>query len=247
MKWVPDKTGRFAERPHYDPSEIDYECERIVQEFLSRKYGKAVFPISTSDLTVLVEGAVDDLDLGADLSEEEGEVEGVTEFRRGRKPIVKIASRLVGDPRMENRLRTTLTHEFTHVSFHSFMFEVEIKPPSLFESLDSPKNAESYSNKCKRDAIMGASQNDWMEWQAGYGCGAFLIPLTALISTVRDFREKRRLTLRPISADSAEGEELIEIVASIFQTSQDAARVRMMQKNILENTSVGQTTPLFWG
>jgi hypothetical protein len=247
MKWVPDRTGRFAERPHYDPSEMDYECERIVQEFLSRKYGKVIFPISTSDLTILVEGAVDDLDLGADLSEEEGEVEGVTEFRRERRPVVKIASRLVDDPRMENRLRTTLTHEFTHVTFHSFMFETEIKPLSLFENSASPENAEPYSNKCKREVITGASQNDWMEWQAGYGCGAFLIPISALISTVRDFRENRGLTLKPISADSSEGEELIEIVASTFQTSRDAARVRMMQKNMLENASAGRTTPLFWG
>jgi len=247
MKWVPDRTGRFAERPHYDLSEIDYECERIVQEFLSRKYGKVSFPISTSDLTVLVEGAVDDLDLGADLSDEEGEVEGVTEFRRGRRPIVKIASRLVDDPRMENRLRTTLTHEFTHVTFHGFMFEAEIKPPSLFDNSAPPENAEPYSNKCKRDAITGASQNDWMEWQAGYGCGAFLMPVSALISSVRDFRENRSLTLKPISADSAEGEELIGIVASTFQTSRDAARVRMMQKKMLENTSAGRTTTLFWG
>jgi len=171
----------------------------------------------------------------------------VTEFRRGRRPIVKIASRLVDDPRMENRLRTTLTHEFTHVTFHGFMFEAEIKPPSLFDNSAPPENAEPYSNKCKRDAITGASQNDWMEWQAGYGCGAFLMPVSALISSVRDFRENRSLTLKPISADSAEGEELIGIVASTFQTSRDAARVRMMQKKMLENTSAGRTTTLFWG
>ncbi len=245
MKWVSDRTGRFIRRPHYDPTEMDYECERIVQEFLVRKYGKISFPISTSDLTVLIESAVDDLDMGADLSEEEGEVEGVTEFRRGRKPEVKIASRLVDDPRMENRLRTTLTHEFSHVTFHSFMFEVEVKPPSLFEGLDLQQPAESLSNKCKRDAILGASEKDWMEWQAGYGCGAFLIPVSALVSTVKSFRQNRGLTLKPISFSSAEGEELIDLVALTFQTSQDAARVRMMQKNILENTPGGQVTTLF--
>jgi len=25
MKWVPDSTGRFPERPHYELEELDYE------------------------------------------------------------------------------------------------------------------------------------------------------------------------------------------------------------------------------
>ena len=37
-------------------------------------------------------------------------------------------------------------------------------------------DAEPVANKCKRDNIVGASETDWMEWQAGYVCGAILIP-----------------------------------------------------------------------
>ena len=37
MKWVKDKTGRFPQRPHYLPEEIDDECERVVRDFLSKK------------------------------------------------------------------------------------------------------------------------------------------------------------------------------------------------------------------
>ncbi|MCZ2146593.1 MAG: hypothetical protein LC126_02320, partial [Bryobacterales bacterium] len=39
----------------------------------------------------------------------------------------RIASAL-SVPHMENRLRTTLTHEYGHVHFHQFMFEVEARP-----------------------------------------------------------------------------------------------------------------------
>lgn len=75
MKWVPDKTGRFGRRPHYQPEEIDAQCERLIQKFLSKKYGKVEFPILTDDLTILVEERAD-LDSATDLSHEEGEVEG---------------------------------------------------------------------------------------------------------------------------------------------------------------------------
>src|SRR5437660_1025526 len=109
MKWVPDKTGRFARRPHYQPDEIDAQCERLIHKFLSKKRGKVEFPIRTDELTVLIEERAD-LDSSTDLSHEEGEVEGVTEFRRGARPLVSI-SHALSAPNMENRLRTTLTHE----------------------------------------------------------------------------------------------------------------------------------------
>ena len=52
---VPDKTGRFSQRPHYKPGELDRECEIIVTSFLQHRHGEAVFPVSTEDLTVLIE------------------------------------------------------------------------------------------------------------------------------------------------------------------------------------------------
>src|SRR5262245_19221242 len=112
VQYVPDKTGRFAQRPHYKPQEMDRECENIITSFLRSRYGDVQFPVSTEDLTRLIEQDAEDLDLYADLSEFGAEVEGVTEFFPGKKPVVKIAERLSGDERMENRLRTTLTHEY---------------------------------------------------------------------------------------------------------------------------------------
>lgn len=110
MKWVKDKTGRFPQRPHDLPEEIDDECERVVRDFLTRKYGKVEYPIKTDDLTVLIEQKAD-LDSYADLSAEPGEVERVTEFTPRQRPVVRIASAL-NATNMENRLRTTLTHEW---------------------------------------------------------------------------------------------------------------------------------------
>src|ERR1700733_445894 len=150
MKWVPDKTGRFAQRPHYLPEELDAECEQVVRTFLQQKYGRIDFPIRTDDLTVLIEQKAD-LDSYADLSGEEGEVEGVTEFTPGQRPTVRISTALAV-PYLENRLRTTLTHEWGHVHLHRTMYDVETRSRSLFGD-----EARTVANKCKRDKIFGAS------------------------------------------------------------------------------------------
>ena len=94
VKWLPDKTGRFAERPHYDPKELDAECESIITAFLRKRYSAIPYPIKTDDLTVLMEQHVSDLDLYADLTFEGEDVEGVTDFISGAKPRVRIDMRL---------------------------------------------------------------------------------------------------------------------------------------------------------
>lgn len=231
-KWVADPTGRFAKRPHYSPEQLDAECECIVSEFLHDRYGRVIFPISTDDLTVLLERDVEDFDAYADFSSEEGEVEGVTEFRRGRKPTVKIAAKLTSTPGLENRLRTTLTHEYGHVHFHNHLHQVEIKPASLFEDLPSASPLPQ-AHRCKRDSMVSFTERDWMEWQAGYVCGAMLIPISHLVRSVQEFRRQRNLEHSAISEQSAAGAEIIGAISRAFQTSRDAARVRLLQSKFL--------------
>lgn len=239
MKWVPDRTGRFTQRPHYLPAEIDDECERLVLSFLRKRYGKVEFPIKTDDLTVLIEEKAD-LDSCVDLSGEPGEVEGVTEFVPGKRPLVKISDTL-SQAHMENRLRTTLTHEYGHVHFHQFMFaDGDLKPPSLF-----PNHEKGHVNKCHRDTILTASERDWMEWQAGYACGAILMPACALVEAVKRFREDKKLPYSDLAVDSEIGQQLIATVSSAFQTSRDAARVRLLRKGILAAIGTRPTAELF--
>jgi len=237
MKWVKDKTGRFAQRPHYHPEELDVECEAMVSAFLLERHSRVQYPVSTDDLTVLIETQVSDLDLYSDLSAEEGEVEGVTDFFSGKRPKVRIAKRLTEDERMANRLRTTLTHELGHVKFHAFMFDAPrsgllFEPPSL-----------QVTNKCKRDNMLEARQTDWMEWQAGFACGAFLMPSTALTQTLREFFDRLGAPTTAMQLSSVEGQSLITTLTERFGVSRDAARVRLLQKRIL--TESASSPPLF--
>ena len=242
LRWVPDATGRFAKRPHYSPEQLDAECERVISQFLQSRHGHIVFPISTEDLTVLLERDVEDLDCYADFSTEAGEVEGLTEFRRGRKPTVKIAAILTNTAGFENRLRTTLTHEYGHVHFHNDLHQVESKPPSLFDNLAAEDAPNPQAHRCKRDSMVSLSDRDWMEWQAGYVCGAMLIPLTHLVTQVQDFRIRHKIEHAAISQQNALGGELIREVANVFQTSRDAARVRLLQRSFLS----AETTASFF-
>ena len=235
MKWVKDKTGRFAQRPHYLPEELDVECEELISTFLRERHGRAQYPVSTDDLTVLVETLVADLDLYADLSQEEGEVEGVTDFLPGRKPKVRISKRLSEDDRMANRLRTTLTHELGHVKFHAFMFEAP-KSGLLFEPA-----TPNLTNKCKRDNMLEARQSNWMEWQAGFACGSFLMPGTVVGEIVREFVRGLKDPIAQLHLSSTEGQSLITTLTERFGVSRDAARVRLLQKGILTDSVFSAT------
>jgi hypothetical protein len=237
MKWVPDRTGRFPERPHYDPQELDYECERVITDFLRARYGRVTFPVATDDLTVLIERDVASLDVYADLSGEGDEVEGVTDFFPSGNPGVRIDHRLTEDVRRENRLRTTLTHEFSHVRFHQFLWAAKAQQRTLFKS-----EADDNSAQCWREGILGASIVDWMEWQAGYASGAFLMPITPLKRIAADFLRSVH-TYGPLSQDNELAMQLMGLIQREFQVSQDAARVRLSQKGYF--TEKGASMQLF--
>ena len=235
MKYVRDRTGRFSQRPHYQPEELDRECENIITKFLKDKYGKTEFPVTTEDLTLLIERDTDDFDSYADLSVYGNDVEGVTEFQPGKKPIVRISEHLTNDERRENRLRTTLTHEYGHVYFHAYLWEVE--PPGA-DLLRQNPNADKQI--CKRETMLEATQTDWMEWQAGHACGAILMPISCLRRVVAAYREANSL-FGGIGTGSEHGQALIARVQETFQVSADAARVRLLKLNILGAASAGRS------
>jgi hypothetical protein len=233
MIWVKDQTGRFPTRPHYLAPELDNECEQLITGFLKTRHGRVDYPIKTDDVTVLIESLTEDLDLYSDLSGEDDRVEGVTDFTPGRRPKVRISRLLTENPRMANRLRTTLTHELGHVHLHTFLFEPPLSG-NLFGDL-SPRR----SNKCGRETILHASQTDWMEWQAGYACGAFLMPATALAEAIRRFLQERDLSVARLGVNSPNGQALIQAIMSRFAVSRDAARVRLSQRGTLIDSAIG--------
>lgn len=232
VRYIPDPTGRFAQRPFWREAELDRECEIIVTGFLRRLHGKVEYPIGTEDLKTLVEEEVQDLDQYAELSEYGADVEGVTVFEPGRKPKVRIAARLAEDDWRGNRLRTTLTHEYGHVRFHGYLFEAHPRAADLFE----PGRAKPQVVSCKRDGMIDAPKVDWMEWQAGHVCGAMLMPVSAVRRSLAPVHE-RLGSSGPVRATDAAGQEMIRAVVEGFQVSRDAARVRLTRLGYLGTAS----------
>lgn len=233
MRWTRDDTGRFAQRPYYERDEMDYECEKIISTFLQEKYGVVKYPINTNDLTVLLEQHVSDLDLYADLSREEGCVEGVTDFLPNQKPRVRISKELQ-EPKRENRLRSTLAHELGHITFHECLW------PHYQLALFTFEDREQ-GQRCKRESIVSAKQVDWMEWQAGYASGAFLMPLSPLKILLKECLLESGYSF-PLLDSSPEGQRLVRLTKDTFQISFDAARVRLFQLGYLTEKPSYQTS-----
>ncbi len=203
---VTDTVHGFKKRPHYTEVELDTECQYIIFTFLRKKYSKVEFPISTEDLKTLIEEFTNDLDLYTKFEQKEGEkIEGVTLFTKNEKPSVCISEDLTLSENYENRLRTTLAHELGHVIFHNFIIQIKGK----------------FEQECRRESILNSAKKDWMEWQASYASGAFLMPFAHLNIFVRSIKSKTR-------------EEIIRRVASEYKVSQDAARVRLEQKKLIQ-------------
>ena len=223
MREVFDPTGRFRRRPHFETAELDTICEDTVRTFLRQRYGEVRFPILTDDLTVLLEQKANSLDLYADLSGEGDEVEGATYFRRGGKPDVAIAEHLSADQWRENRYRTTLSHELGHVVLHGHLWAIEAETIPLFGAAPTAAPA-----RCLRANLMGTRRVDWMEWQAGFACGAFLMPASEL----RVLLATQQGSALPLPVSEA-GKRMIAIVQEAFAVSADAARVRLLQTGYL--------------
>ena len=246
MKWVPDPLGRFRLRPYYEREELDFECERLVSRFLERKYGVSCFPISTDDITVMIEEDTSDLDLFADLSGFGEDVEGLTDFFPDRRPAVKISVGLSLNSQKEYRLRTTLAHEYGHVRFHAFLWELNRwenpertiictgKYNRLYGKLN--RNVFDLNPRCKSTRILDTLSEDWMEWQAAYACGAFLMPLTPLKKLVNEFLHVNSdRNWLPVNTDEAN--RLTEIIVESFDVSPAAARARLQKLGFFQKTS----------
>jgi len=231
MKWVRDATGRFPQRPYWLTDEIESEAERVVDDFRRTTGRASTFPLSTDDLTVLIESRASDFDLYADLSADGDDVEGVTEFSLDGRSVVRIDRRLASDARRENRLRTTLTHEYGHLHLHGFLAAMA-QTVGIFDQPDRE------SVTCRRETMADAPAVDWMEWQAAHMSGALLMPRSAVTATVQRLRGPGALTVPDLG--SAEGDELVATVSRDFDVSWDAARVRLQKLQLVNGAARGQ-------
>jgi len=221
MKWIADDTGRFKLRPYYATQEIDSTCNELVTKFLIKKYGRAKMPLQSGDLELIVEENVSEFDQYADLGLEGKDIEGVTYFHKNRPPTVKISEALSKHFSQENRRRTTIAHELGHVIFHTDLFI------SDFLIVDN-EDTTDHLVRCNRQNILAPQEGNWLEWQAFYAGGAFLMPIfhmQAIADGVFDLVKHSG----PFYIDSSAGRGFLTRVTQSCLISSAAATVRLVQ------------------
>lgn len=192
------------------------------------KNGTISFPLSTADLEFFIESVTSHIDLYADLSVEGKGVQGMTVFQIEDLPQVFISKEL-DDTRLENRRRSTITHELGHVQLQNSLIKYKI----------NDRNFENYRMviACMRQTIIRAPRYDWMEWQASYASGAYLMPksyVNKIASEVHDLIKSNSL----LNVNSSAGRGLLQRIKNNFRVSNLAAKVRLMQLGYLTNDVV---------
>jgi hypothetical protein len=128
---------------------------------------------------------------------------------------VSIARELSYQHWREHRKRNTLTHEYGHVHWQTWLFDRYCK--------------RTERHKCLLAEIKPASGDiDWIEWLACYVSGAMLMPRSRVQLHVAAFRADRTVEGR-LDAESIEGQLLIQRTSELFKVSTEAAGVRLRQ------------------
>jgi alpha-D-ribose 1-methylphosphonate 5-triphosphate diphosphatase PhnM len=78
-----------------------------------------------------------------------------------------------------------------------------------------------------------------MEWQAGYACGALLMPGSYLGRLAADYRSRHGV-LSELQSDAPDAAGLIETLSRAFNVSGEAARVRLLKAKHLVEASPGE-------
>jgi hypothetical protein len=239
VRFIADPISGLPWRPYKSEEEMDNECEAFVHHFLSLSRGDSItVPLSTDLLTNMIEEYAERLDLYAELPPD---VEGHTEVSAHARPRVLINHSLSTASHRANRLRSTLAHELYHAVFHAPFYQEKFKQGDLFA-----KAAEHIV--CTRDTIL-ASQKlarvDWREWQAAYGAGALLIPITMLQQVVHE--HSVMYGSPPYLEGSWNAQVLVSTVASLCEVSQESVAVRHRQKGVITASLDKQQLGLFAG
>ena len=239
VRFIADPISGWPWRPYKREEEIDNECEAFVRHFLSLSLDTALtVPLPTDLLTSMIEEHAERLDLYADLPPD---VEGHTEVSAHARPLVCINCSLSAASHRTNRLRSTLAHELYHAVFHAPFYQEKFKQGNLFA-----KAAERIV--CTRDTILPSrklARVDWREWQAAYGAGALLIPITMLRQVVHEHSAMHGLP--PYLEGSWKAQALVSTVASLCEVSQESVVVRLKQKGVITASLDKQQLGLFAG
>jgi hypothetical protein len=200
----------------------DDEIERRTSDELIAASVMPQPPAVRVDIEALIEGHLGALvDYGVDLPPQ---LLGFTEFTKPprigiSRVLTDAATRPDALPAILGRWRATLAHEAAHVLFHA----------PLYAPLEAePGRPNSQPIRCSRATLEGLNPGtDWREVQANKGMGALLMPKTLFEARAAAAFEARGRFVPPVSAAEDAIEPIVRLLASAFEVSMQAARIRL--------------------
>lgn len=219
-----------TERLWYEAAEV----EAMIEDELARASLLPTLDAPVVDIEKFIEGHLKaQLDQYAEL---EPTVLGVTEFRPGERPLVRINKDLtdsaLDDPDSPDfllgRWRATLAHEGSHIILHGCLFQINPQQGSLFDDPEEPEQEPvNRLQRClKRDVTFRGNGSDWREVQANMGMAALLMPKPVFLAAFRQELDQASWSQRKIERNSHEAQALVAKLAAFFQVSRQAAVIR---------------------
>jgi hypothetical protein len=230
MRTFRSKSGPFAERPHFEPIEIDRICADEL-----RKAG--LYPNSPEAIRVdrFVEkrfGVVPEYENLPD------GVLGYTKFSKRGVDAIVISAALDAETSTaaERRVRTTLAHEAGHGLLHAYLFALDEKPLHLFDA-DSHSDHQILCRDVQGDERKSrAYDGRWWEFQANRAMGGLLCPRELVHEALKPFLVPRG-SLGNVTLDEKYREGTARTLAQIFDVNPIVAKIRI---NELYPTETGQ-------
>jgi hypothetical protein len=222
------------ERLWFDPGEIEEIMEYELQK--ANLFPSLENPVV--DIEVFIEQhLLAHLDQHANL---DATTLGVTEFRAGAKPLVKINKDLTnsaldeegGPPYLVGRWRATLAHEGAHIILHRRLFNLNPQQRGFFDTGEEPYPEPNRLLRClKRDVCFGGNSKNWREIQANMGMAAILMPGAVFAEAFH--QELGQANLARVDRDSPEARQLATSLGAKFQVSRQAAQIRLQTLGLL--------------
>jgi hypothetical protein len=230
MKTFRTTSGPFAERPHFEPAEIDRICLDELRK--TGLYPKNPEPIRIDRFIEKRFGITHDYE---DLPPG---VLGYTKFsKKGVERIV--ISRLLAedeDDVARRRERATMAHEAGHGLLHTFLFALEVPAPSLFGA-ENCSGSQILCREVTDHQSAARGKPSWSEYQANRTIGGLLLPRSLVTKALQPYMtatgELGGSVLDPTRRSDAERH-----LATTFDVNPVVARIRL--NDILGAENMGQ-------
>lgn len=217
MKTFRSKRGPFAERPFYEPEDVDSICLDALRETNLLPSAPAAIRIERFiEKRFAVVAKYDDLPNG---------VLGFTQFGPRGVEAVYVSRQLAetGTRGSERLLNSTFAHEAGHGLLHAHLFGLAAENLVLFDSLDVTET--QILCRDERQPQRGYDGR-WWEYQAQMAIGPLLMPRALVRPVVEPLLRSSGMLQMPLLPDRSRG-AAISIVAETFDVNPAAARVRI--------------------